>query len=60
MKKVLEPPDLVLRLWEVVQEQLDNVITKTCPCNIQRFFSAVKIENFVRKNLIFFLFLHKT
>ena len=28
--------------------------TKSCPCNIQRFFSAVKIENFIR---IFFIFL---
>ena len=27
-------------------------ITKTCPCNIQRFFSVVKIENFQK---IFFL-----
>ena len=26
---------------------------KTCPCNIQRIFSAVKIENFVGKNDIF-------
>ena len=30
-------------------------ITKTCPCNIQGFFSPVKIENFMRKILIFFL-----
>ena len=30
-------------------------ITKTCPCNIQRFFSVAKKENFVRKCLIFFL-----
>ena len=29
------------------------LITKTCPCNIQRFSSAVKIENFIRKFLIF-------
>ena len=28
--------------------------------NIQRFFSTVKIENFVKKVLIFFLFLLKT
>ena len=32
-------------------------ITKTCPCNKQRFFSTVTIENFIRKFLIFFLFL---
>ena len=24
-------------------------ITKTCLCNVQRFFSAVNIENFVKK-----------
>ena len=34
--------------------------TKTCPCNIQRFFSAVKIENFIRKFLIFLIFLLNT
>ena len=28
-------------------------ISKTCPCNIQRYFSAVKIENFIGKLLIF-------
>ena len=33
---------------------------KTRPYNILRFFSAVKIENFSRKVLIFFLFLFKT
>ena len=38
----------------------DSSITKTCPRNIQRFFSAVKIENFIGKFLIFFLFLLKT
>ena len=26
-------------------------ITKTCPCNIQRLFSAVKIENFIGKKI---------
>ena len=35
-------------------------ITKTCPCNKQRLFSTVKIENFIRKFVIFFLFLLKT
>ena len=35
-------------------------IRKTCPCNIQRFFSVAKIENFIRKLLICFLFLLKT
>ena len=35
-------------------------ITKTCPCNIQRFFSAVKTENFIRKILIFSIFEFKT
>ena len=28
-------------------------ITKTCPCNIQGFFSAVKIEIFIEKKNIF-------
>ena len=32
-------------------------ITKTCPCNIQKFFSVVKNENFIRKkNDIFLIF----
>ena len=31
-------------------------ITKTCPCNIQRFFSAVKNENSIVKNDIFHIF----
>ena len=31
------------------------IITKTRPCNIQRFFSFVKIENFLGKKLILFL-----
>ena len=35
-------------------------ITKTCPCNIPRFFSAVKIENFIRKILTSLIFLFKT
>ena len=35
-------------------------ITKTCPCNTQRNFSTVKIENFVGIVLIFFLCLLKT
>ena len=35
-------------------------ITKTCLCNIQRYSSEEKFENFIRKSLIFFLFLLKT
>ena len=27
---------------------------KICPCNIQRFFSAVKIENFITKKIYMF------
>ena len=27
-------------------------ITKTCLCNIQRFFSSVKLKNFIRKKMI--------
>ena len=34
-------------------QRVNESITRTCPCNIQRFFSAVKIENFIRKNDIF-------
>ena len=30
-------------------------ITKTCPCNIQRFFLALKIEKFLLKNSDIFL-----
>ena len=29
-------------------------ITKTCPCNIQRIFSAIRIENFTRKKIDIF------
>ena len=35
-------------------------ITKTCPCNIQRFFSICKIETFKGKHFIFLIFLHKS
>ena len=37
-----------------------NHTKKTCPCNIQGFFSTVKIENFIRKKLIVLIFLLKT
>ena len=34
-----------------------QTITKTCPCNIERFFSALKIENLIeKKNDIFITF----
>ena len=36
------------------------IITKACPCNIQRFFSAVKIENFVGNVLIIVIIFAKT
>ena len=32
---------------------------KTCPCNIQRFFSALKIENFIGKFWLIFICLLK-
>ena len=35
-------------------------ITKTCPCNIQRFFSEAKIEIFIGKILIILILLLKT
>ena len=28
-------------------------VMKTCLCNIQRYFLAIKIENFIQKNSIF-------
>ena len=37
----------------------DATFMKTCPCNKQRFFSHVKIENFIGFLKIFFLFLLK-
>ena len=37
-----------------LQEAKEPHITKICPCNIQRFYSAVKIENFIGKILKFF------
>ena len=49
--------------WAMVYMEfiLDLIMpTKTCQCNIKRFFLVVKIEIFVRKILIFFLFLLKT
>ena len=33
-----------------------RVITLTCQCNIQRFFSKARIENFIEKNDIFSIF----
>ena len=53
----------ITRLHEVRTETFIDTLRKLCPCNIQFvcvFFSPVKIENFVRKILIFFLFLLKT
>ena len=36
-----------------------KIITKTCPCNKQRFFELKKLKIFCRNSLIFFLFLLK-
>ena len=36
-----------------------SIITKTCPCNKQRFLKFYKMKNFSRKFLIFFLFFSK-
>ena len=47
----------VNEIFAQVDERRQVRITKTCPYNIQRFFSAVKIENFVVKFLTFFYFL---
>ena len=51
--------DVFLFLYVAISLQI-LLITKTCPCNIQGFFSAVKIKNFVGIFVIFFLFLLKT
>ena len=37
-----------------------GIITKTCPCNIQKMFLVVKMKIFPGKNLVLFLFLLKT
>ena len=61
-KEIFPPKDLVFNAFNLTP--LDKVylisIMKTRPCNVQRFFSPEKIENFIRKLLIFFLFLLKT
>ena len=36
------------------------LITIICPCNIHKLFSAVKIENLIRRIFIFSIFLLKT
>ena len=36
-----------------------NIITKTFPCNIQRFFSEEKNETFIGKFLIYFCSKHR-
>ena len=41
--------------WSLILTS-NEYITKACPCNVQRFFSAVEIENSIRKILIFFFF----
>ena len=41
------------------QYRLFMIITKTCKCNMQGNFSALNIENFIGKILIFLTFLLK-
>ena len=56
-----DTPVQYTEIFHVVRKEKISVdIMKTCPCNIQRFFSVVKNENFIRKTLIFFLLLLKT
>ena len=52
------PPPLDPRM--LIPWHCCSYITKTCPYNIQRIFSAVKIKNFIRKMLMFLTFLLKT
>ena len=49
------PSRLMFNLFSIV-----FIITKTRPCNIQRFLKLSKMKIFNRKILIFFLFLLKT
>ena len=44
----------------VIVAILSRVITKTCPCNKQRFFFDAKIENFIGNILICLTCLLKT
>ena len=48
--------DYIVQMFKV---SLDT-ITQTCPCNIQQYFTPIKILIFRRKIMIFFLFLLKT
>ena len=47
-------------MGEAAREYMYKHITKTCPCNIQTYFSALKIENFIGKVLINLICLLKT
>ena len=57
----LKPTDRMVKSCNEISDLHHSAtITKTCPYNIQRSFSAVKIENFNGKNLKFLIFLLKT
>ena len=48
------------RLFHVLVASLVQASLDTCPCNIMRFFfSAVKIENFIRKKKMMFSSKHR-
>ena len=42
-----------MELTDPPSGSFSNAISKTCPCNIQRIFSVVKIINFIGEVLIF-------
>ena len=46
--------------YEITYQVCVMAITKTCPCNMQRIFSAVKLKNLFGKNLIFLILLFET
>ena len=48
------------KVEEDAAHRVSFIIKKTCPCNIERCFSAVKIENFIGKIEMFLIFLLKT
>ena len=61
MADVKDSPRFSVRFYVVnvvfkrVNSRENASITKTCPRNIERFFSPVKIENFIRKKIDIFL-----
>ena len=45
----------MMQFQKVIYTMHNLPITKTCPCNLQRFFTAVKMKNFQIKRFDNFL-----